>query len=129
MYKKYKFKILSSIQYTKLTNTGQFTNSLSTKATDFAMWMKCESLYLYTVRYMRNTGMGIKLEQLYGIRNIKSDRNFSYFLNSGSFYLPEKILEYRDYPECLLFMLIRTGMYARKVLIPPKRQLLKRRRV
>ena len=47
------------------------------------------------VQEARQNGMGIKLENLKGVRNAKSGRNFRYSLNSWSFYQLEQMIEYK----------------------------------
>ncbi len=47
------------------------------------------------VQEAKNSGMGIKLEYLNGIRNAKSGRNFRYSLNSWSFYQLQIMIEYK----------------------------------
>ena len=47
------------------------------------------------VQEARQNGMGIKLENLKGVRNAKSGRNFRYSLNSWSFYQLEQMMEYK----------------------------------
>ena len=47
------------------------------------------------VQEAKHKGMGIKLEYIKGIRDAKPGRNFSYFLNSWSFYQLERMIEYK----------------------------------
>jgi putative transposase len=47
------------------------------------------------VQEAKQNGMGIKLEYLKGIREVRSGRNFRYSLNSWSFYQLEQMIEYK----------------------------------